>query len=98
MPMKTHTVTSIMFLTWSMVPPRPASAPQKSVVNAPALKPTAAMAMNVRMGTTLATVTTTFTNAAFWTPLRVSACTSHRSTEAPRMAGLWSRHRSSGNQ
>ena len=67
--MNTHTVTSIMFLTWDIVSPSgtPSTCvvrPQKSAVKSPALNPTAAMAMNVRIGTTLAMVTTTLTNAA----------------------------------
>ena len=86
MPMNTHTVTSIMFLTWSTVPPRPASVPQMSAVKRSALKPTAAMAMKVTMGTTLAIVTTTLTKAALRTPLRVSAWTTHSRTEAPTIA------------
>lgn len=85
MPMKTHTVTSIMFLTCSRVFPSSASVPQKSAVNSPPLKPTAAM--KVRIGTILATVTTLFAAAAVCTPRRVSVCTIHSSTEAPTMAG-----------
>jgi hypothetical protein len=56
-------------------------------VNSPALKPTAAMAMNVTIGTTLATVTTTLTNAAVWTPRSVMACTIHSTIDAPMIAG-----------
>ena len=61
--------------------------PQKSAVNSPALKPTAAIAINTRIGTTLAMVTTTLTNAAVWMPRRVIACTIHSTTEAPMIAG-----------
>ena len=86
MPMNTQTVTSIMFLTWSIVVPRPALSPQKSAVKMLELKPTAAIAMKVRIGTTLATVTTTLTAAAFLTPLMVRKWTSHSRTEAPTIA------------
>ena len=75
-----------MFLTWSIVVPRPALSPQKSAVKMPELKPTAAIAMKVRIGTTLAIVTTTLTAAAFLTPLRVRKWTSHSRTEAPTIA------------
>ena len=61
--------------------------PQKSAVNSPALNPTAAMAMNTRIGTTLAMVTTTLTTAAVRTPRSVMACTIHKTTEAPMIAG-----------
>ena len=81
-----------MFLTWVMVSPSGAPSicvllPQKSAVNRPALNPTAAMAMNTRIGTTLAMVTTTLTNAAVWTPRRVMACTIHSTIDAPMIAG-----------
>ena len=67
MPMNTQTVTSIMFLTWSSVLPSEAPSmlvlvPQKSVLKMPALKPTAATAMKVRIGTTLAIVTMVLTH------------------------------------
>jgi len=92
MPMKTHTVTSIMLLTWVMVSPSGAPLicvvlPQKSAVNRPALNPTAAIAMKTTIGTTLATVTTTLTNAAVLTPRRIMACTIHSRIDAPTMAG-----------
>lgn len=90
--MNTHTVTSIMALTWVIVSPSDApsictAVPQKSAVNSPALKPTAAMATNTRMGTTLATVTTALTTAAVCTPRRAIACTTHSTIEAPMIAG-----------
>ena len=58
MPMKTQTVTSIMFRTWVMVPPSGSEwicveRPQTSAVNRPALNPIAAIATNTRMGTIL---------------------------------------------
>ena len=92
MPMNTHTVTSIMFLTCVIVSPSGAPSicvvrPQKSAENSPALNPTAAMAMNTRIGTTFATVTTTLTKAAVWTPRSVMACTIHSTTDAPMIAG-----------
>ncbi len=85
--MNTQTVTSIMFRTWSRVLPSPAFSPQKSAVNRSALNPTAAIAMNVTMGTILAMVTRTLAKAALRTPLKVRACTAHSSTEAPTIAG-----------
>jgi hypothetical protein len=90
--MNTHTVTSIMFFTWDIVSPSGTPSicvvrPQKSAVKSPALNPTAAMAMNVRIGTTLAMVTTTLTKAAVWTPRRVMACTIHNTIDAPMIAG-----------
>ena len=84
--MNTQTVTSIMFLTWSIVVPSPALSPQKSAVKTPELKPTAATAMKVRIGTTLAMVTTTLTKAAFLTPLMLRKWTVHSSTDAQTIA------------
>ncbi len=60
--------------------------PHTSAVNRPALKPTAAMAMNVTIGTTLAMVTRVLTKAALCTPRRVRTWTTHSTTEATRIA------------
>src|ERR1041384_1751581 len=89
--MNTHTVTSIMFLTWSSVRPSEAPSilvewPQTSAVNKPDLKPTAATAMKVTMGTTLAIVTSVLTRAALGTPRKVRIWTTQSTTEATRMA------------
>ena len=91
MPMNTHTVTSIMFLTCVTVSPSGAPSicvalPQMSAENSPALNPTAAMAMKTRIGTTFAMVTTTLTTAAVWTPRRIMACTIHSTIDAPMIA------------
>ncbi len=60
--------------------------PQTSAVKSPALKPTAAIATNVTIGTTLAMVTRVLTKAALCTPRNVSAWTTHSTSEAPRIA------------
>ena len=57
-----------------MAPPSTVVAsPQKSAEKRPALKPTIASPMKVRIGTTLAMVTMVLTNAAVWIPRRVIA-------------------------
>ena len=45
------------------------------------------MPMKVRIGTILAIVTITLTNAAVCTPRKVRKCTIHNRTDAPMMAG-----------
>ncbi|MOA63277.1 hypothetical protein D3C78_1889500 [compost metagenome] len=57
MPMNTNTVTSIMLRTWSITPLKSGLLrPQISRVKMSASKATAAIAMKVTKGTTLATV------------------------------------------
>jgi len=91
MPMNTQTVTSIMFLIWSIEEPREAPSiwtalPQTSVVKMPALKAMAVRATKVTSGTILATVATVLTKAAWVTPRSTMACISQSSTEAPMTA------------
>ena len=84
--MKTHTVTSIVLLTWSSTEPSPAP-PQKSSRKVCTWNAIATRAMNSSSGTTLASVTTAFSTAAPWMPRSTAACTSHSTTDAPMMAG-----------
>ena len=85
MPMKTHTVTSIVLRTWSSSEPS-AGAPQNSNVKVFTWKAIATSIMKSSNGTTLASVATALSITAPWIPRSTSACTTHNTTDAPATA------------
>ena len=85
MPMKTHTVTSIVLLTWSSTEPSLAS-PQKSSLKVSIWKAMATSAMNSSSGTSLASVTTALSTVAPRMPRSTSAWMTHKTTDAPSTA------------
>ena len=85
MPMKTHTVTSIVLLTWSSTEPSWAS-PQKSSLKVSIWKAIATSAMNSSSGSSLASVTTALSTVAPRMPRSTSAWMTHNTTDAPNTA------------
>ena len=87
MPMKTHSVTSMVLLTWPMIEPRLAlPSPLKSAEKTSILKATATMPMNSTIGAILATVTMVLTIAAWRTPAMIRKWMIHSRIDAPSTA------------
>ena len=85
MPMKTHTVTSMVLRTWSSTEPSLA-VPQKSSLKVLVWKASPTNPMNSSSGSSLASVTTALSTAAPWMPRSTRACTTHTTTDAAATA------------
>ena len=84
--MNTHTVTSMVLLTWSTTLPRSAE-PQKSSEKVSILKAKTTTSTNMASGTSLAMVVMVLIMVAPCTPRSTRKCRAHSSTEAHMMAG-----------
>ena len=86
-PMNTNTVTSIMLRTWSITLPRSGvPLPHRSRVKMSALKATAAITINMTIGTIFAIVVNWLMKAASLIPRSTKKCTPHSNNEAQPMA------------